>query len=199
MSDTPRSFDQLAPKSQAPQIAWHYADHVWLETLFKQRKKILGDAIGSIINNIESEIESKVTGDSDISDQDIAEYNAWRLATEQERADWSTRLLACSETITRPSQNYIPRAQEANKEVQTGTQLPTAKGRYYVTSRLPSKVPHVTLQAECHAINDCLSDNYGNSPDEYEAAYQDAPWLPDNIARWARPRRRNGRYLDDDK
>jgi hypothetical protein len=73
----------------------------------------------------------------------------------------------------------------------------TPQGRFYVTSEVPSHVPSVSLKAECEAITNYLEDNYGKRMDEYEAAYQDTPWLPENIARWGWSRRRNGRYADD--
>ena len=74
----------------------------------------------------------------------------------------------------------------------------TVQGRYYLDSELPSQDPSVDLIAECRAITKYLQTNYGNSPDEYEAAYQDKEWLPKNLASLAliRP---NGRTRDDNE
>jgi len=73
----------------------------------------------------------------------------------------------------------------------------TPKGRYYVTREVPSLAPSVSLKAECQAITNYLEETFGKRMDEYEAAYQDTPWLPENIARRGWSRRRNGRYADD--
>jgi hypothetical protein len=54
---------------------------------------MLGAAVDSVISNIESEIADKATGNSEITDQDIAEYNIWKTDIEQERAGWDARLL----------------------------------------------------------------------------------------------------------
>jgi hypothetical protein len=72
----------------------------------------------------------------------------------------------------------------------------TIYGRYYLRSDLPRKEPGVDVESECRAITDYLQRNCGNSPEEYESAYQDKEWLSENIARLARVRR-NGRPLDD--
>ncbi|PMD30138.1 hypothetical protein L207DRAFT_641980 [Hyaloscypha variabilis F] len=236
MSDTPRSFAELAPPSKAPQVAWEYADHVWLETLFKQRKKLLGEAVDNIISNIESEIADKATGDSEITDQDIAEYNTWKTDIEQERAGWDSRLLVLEQAHERlqaahleprleqrrarlePSYIIDPTEPEWRLKIQREFAVErearmiamfktkreewdaykaTPKGRYYVTSEVPSLAPSVSLKAECQAITNYLEETFGKRMDEYEAAYQDTPWLPENIARRGWSRRRNGRYADD--
>jgi len=72
----------------------------------------------------------------------------------------------------------------------------TICGRYYHNSDLPCKEPSVDLKSECRAITDYLKENYGNSPEEYESAYHDKEWLPENTARLARIRR-NGRPEED--
>ena len=72
----------------------------------------------------------------------------------------------------------------------------TIYGRYYHNSDLPCQEPSVNLESECRAITDYLQKNYGNNPEEYESAYQDKEWLPENIALLGRIRR-NGRPEED--
>ena len=74
----------------------------------------------------------------------------------------------------------------------------TAKGRYYVDCAPPSEDPDVSLKTECQAIKAYLTNTYGETMDEYEPAYQDKPWIPENMTRWLNNRRRNGRYAYDE-
>ena len=86
-----------------------------------------------------------------------------------------------------------------NKRVQRFTAYKaTPAGRYYYGAGGPLLKPAddqemSTLKAECRAITKYLHENYGNSVDEYEAAYQDKLWLPEVITAHVLNMRRNGR------
>jgi len=140
MSDTPRSFDELAPKSRADQVAWEYADHIWLETLFKQRQELLGAAIQAVVNSFDSEIEDKIAGrPNDLTDEDFAVVNTWKTSMEQKQAGWASRtLVICSPfstpssladsitgsgTIPHRNRRRIPRTQDEQRADRTRTKL----------------------------------------------------------------------------
>jgi hypothetical protein len=105
----------------------------------------------------------------------------WRLQIQRQFAVEREARIICTNSVNR---------------VQFEQCKSTIYGRYYLNSYLPCKEPVVDLESECCAITDYLQKNYGNSPEEYESAYQDKEWLSENIARLARVRR-NGRPLDD--
>jgi hypothetical protein len=90
MSDTPRDFGQLSPASLAVQCAWEYADHVWLETLLKQRKEVLGRAAQRVMYEMDYMIED---GGYEITPQEIAEYMSWKKSYAVEEAGWDAQLL----------------------------------------------------------------------------------------------------------
>jgi hypothetical protein len=89
MSDTPRDFGLLSSASLAAQSAWEYADHVWLETLLKQRKEILGRSAQRVIYEMDYMIED---GGYEITPQDIAEYTSWKKSYAVEEAGWDAQL-----------------------------------------------------------------------------------------------------------
>lgn len=89
MSDAPRDFGELSPASLAVQCAWEYADHVWLETLLKQRKEVLGRAAQRVMYEMDCMIED---GGYEITPQEIAEYTSWKTSYAVEEAGWDAQL-----------------------------------------------------------------------------------------------------------